>query len=288
MDEILYFSDASDYKKISQKFYYINDFDKNNFLTVGYAGITYPQKNYFYQYYCLPNYVFEYVTQGTVCIESKGRLYKAHTGDVYVLRRKIPARYYGENGQKISKIFFNAHGKLIDKLFEAFDLTDDITVVHINIENEIKQIHSMLTNNTNSSAVTQELSMLIFEIIMKISIVKNKDNYIFTPSNSIIHMIKNQIDCGKFLSIKDTAERFNITDKYIIKEFKKEYGLTPYAYLTQKRTEVAMRLLKTSDLTIKEISNELLFTDNNYFSKAFKKQTGMSPTEYRKANQKQP
>jgi len=44
----------------------------------------------------------------------------------------------------------------------------------------------------------------------------------------------------------------------------------------------AKRLLVNQDMSITEISNELNFNDNSYFTKFFKKQTGITPEEFRR------
>jgi AraC-like DNA-binding protein len=57
---------------------------------------------------------------------------------------------------------------------------------------------------------------------------------------------------------------------------------TPTQYLITLRINDAARLLKNSDLSITEIAFECGFTDSNYFTRQFKKQTGQSPAAFRK------
>lgn len=49
-------------------------------------------------------------------------------------------------------------------------------------------------------------------------------------------------------------------------------------------TMEAKMLLKTTDLTIQQISAQLNFANQSFFGKYFKNQTGMSPTDYRREN----
>lgn len=70
---------------------------------------------------------------------------------------------------------------------------------------------------------------------------------------------------------------------HLRRRFKKETGMTPSAYLTQLRVEHAQRLLALSDrggYTIKQIGLMSGFHDPYYFSRVFKKVTGVSPNEY--------
>lgn len=64
--------------------------------------------------------------------------------------------------------------------------------------------------------------------------------------------------------------------------FKKVYGITPNRYITNQKITYAKQLLKNSGLSIAEISKMCGFCDVYYFSNYFKKETGCSPTYFRK------
>lgn len=58
-------------------------------------------------------------------------------------------------------------------------------------------------------------------------------------------------------------------------------GLRPIAYINQKRIERAQLALIATNRSIKRVAYEAGFQDANYFSRLFKKQTGVSPLAYR-------
>ena len=60
--------------------------------------------------------------------------------------------------------------------------------------------------------------------------------------------------------------------------------MTPYQYFAKKRIEIAASLLLNSNLQVKEIAELLNYSDQPYFSNAFKKTMGISPEKYRKMN----
>ena len=57
--------------------------------------------------------------------------------------------------------------------------------------------------------------------------------------------------------------------------------MSPKEHIISIKTERACDLLKTTDLSVKEISYSLGFSDPLYFSRFFKAETGLSPTEYK-------
>lgn len=84
------------------------------------------------------------------------------------------------------------------------------------------------------------------------------------------------------ITSKTLAEMTYLTESYFCRFFKSITGLTVANYLSQYRVEKACYLLKKTDASISEISENVGFTDQNYFARVFKKIMGTSPTEYRK------
>lgn len=159
-------------------------------------------------------------------------------------------------------------------------------VAHCDAENEINKIHSALQSSISSAAVTCKLALSVHEIIMKISLAGQQLDLSFNPASSMAERLKDFLDARIYFktSLGFIADFQKATDKYIIRVFKEKYGITPYAYLIQKRMEAAQELLRFTELSVKDIAAKLAFSDGNYFSRAFKKHTGVSPVEYRRQN----
>ncbi len=87
---------------------------------------------------------------------------------------------------------------------------------------------------------------------------------------------------GKELSLQAVAEKVNIAPTYLSHLFRKEMKITFSDYLTEVRIWAAKRMLLDEELKIHEIALKAGFSDNRYFSKVFKKNTGKSPSEYRR------
>ena len=68
---------------------------------------------------------------------------------------------------------------------------------------------------------------------------------------------------------------------YFSKMFKESTGENFIEYLTNVRIEKAKELLNNTDYSMKEIGIMVGYADPNYFSRTFKKNVGVTPTEYR-------
>ena len=83
------------------------------------------------------------------------------------------------------------------------------------------------------------------------------------------------------LSLDDVSKEVNVSPYYFSKLFKEEIGENFIDYLTGLRIRNAKELLKRPVLSIREAGLQSGYADPNYFSRIFKKQTGMTPREYR-------
>ncbi len=68
---------------------------------------------------------------------------------------------------------------------------------------------------------------------------------------------------------------------HFVRAFKDAYGQTPGQYLSRRRIERAQELLRTANLSVTEICALVGFSSLGTFSTRFKRQTGLTPTEYR-------
>ncbi len=102
-------------------------------------------------------------------------------------------------------------------------------------------------------------------------------------SGDIIRTAKKYIEdhFDKDISLDDVSRVVNISPYYFRKVFKEASGLNFIEYLTNIRIEKAKDLLENSNLSIKEICVSCGYTDPNYFSRSFKKNVGVTPTEYK-------
>ena len=83
------------------------------------------------------------------------------------------------------------------------------------------------------------------------------------------------------LSLHEVCSALSISKSYLSAIFKSHTGMTLVEYLTGVRMEAAKELLARDTLRGYEVAAQVGFKDAHYFSLTFKKQTGISPTEYR-------
>lgn len=84
------------------------------------------------------------------------------------------------------------------------------------------------------------------------------------------------------LSLSKVAEALHVSSDYLGKLFKIHLNTNYTDFISTYRFDKAKELLKTSDLSIAQISNAVGYRDIQYFRKSFKKKIGVSPIAYKK------
>jgi two-component system response regulator YesN len=113
-----------------------------------------------------------------------------------------------------------------------------------------------------------------------------------TSINSIKKQIENPIikkicayinqNLSEDISLEQMSEYTNVSSFYLSKLFKEEKGVTFITFITDTRLDKAQKLLKETELSIKEITAQIGYNDQNYFSRIFKNKFGITPSEARK------
>ncbi len=102
-------------------------------------------------------------------------------------------------------------------------------------------------------------------------------------SISVVERARSYIDYhfNKDISLDDVSREVDISPYYFSKLFKEETGKNFVEYVTEIRMNRAKELLLGSDMSMKEICSAVGYADPNYFSRTFKKNMGVTPTEYK-------
>jgi len=121
-------------------------------------------------------------------------------------------------------------------------------------------------------------SSLISDILYLFNEVRHTDK-----NKDIFNKIKYYIELNyqKPFSLAECSKLFYLNQDYICRTFKKKYKISMVSYLNQIRIENSKMILKNTSLSLREIAGEVGFNDEKYFTRQFKKLTGMTPSEYR-------
>ena len=131
------------------------------------------------------------------------------------------------------------------------------------------------------SYLEQLLILLVRNVtaIGKVSVFQSKD----TMENNLISSIKEYLEASfeRRVQISDVCKKFGYSKSYLSKIFHEQTGDTIANYSNQVKIREAKRLIRENNLNLSEISDRLAFDNPQYFSRVFRRITGMSPTEFK-------
>jgi two-component system response regulator YesN len=112
------------------------------------------------------------------------------------------------------------------------------------------------------------------------------DTVAMNSCNEHIIKITNYIEANltQKLTLEDVSKAANLTKEYTAYLFKKETGKTVTSYINERKMLLAKELIDNGKMTLSDVALHLSFENYNYFSRLFKKNTGMTPLEYRESH----
>lgn len=130
-----------------------------------------------------------------------------------------------------------------------------------------------------ASVSAETASSYAYSMLMTLREARAEEELVFpTLVESAIAIIQAEFP---FLDgLDDLAERLEVSKAHLSRCFMKTTGISPGKYITRVKIEYAKLLLRDEDVTISYVAEASGFANANYFAKVFRRETGMTPTEY--------
>lgn len=247
---------------------------------------------------------FVYVEKGFIVHNHNGRTHILTAGDVLCI---IPGQIHSYTMAYEATIFnilfskeelgsFLNEVSSIGVLKDIFSYcTDILPTVKLNIHQR-HELDTLMTEMQDEQAV----GLSGWKSMMRVYIVKFliffARAYAMAENEKAINTADGSVYYGYILkTLKFIEENFKeditsaeiaanvgISSDYITKQFKKELEITPLEYLRKYRIAKAIELIKTTDMSISDISVACGFNDLSLFSRVFKQTFGLTPRDFKK------
>lgn len=187
---------------------------------------------------------------------------------------KMPSnyQYYGEEWQFLFIEFSAVMTQWLDFPVTVLSLPEAF----------VEELSEMISNLENKNLTIFENTQIAFRLFMALKEITQKE---VQQKSTVIQGVKEYIEehYPQDISLDQLAEEFSLSKYQLIRQFEAAYHTTPMHYLKKIRIVHSLELLWEQE-SVAEVAQKVGFATGNYFSKVFKTEMGMTPSEYR--NQK--
>ena len=194
----------------------------------------------------------------------------------------VQLEFYAENFSILYPEYNNESLKFIYNLHTNSERYIKI-IEHSQLSNCMERIISEISNKDDDYNILYRLYFCELFIILSRHI---KNKILVKPDinnnniNKILHYFHNNY--SENFNIEDISYKEGISSRYLRVFFRKHFGMSPVEYLISLRIKKSKELMHDINLSLTNIAYESGFSNQQYFSRTFKKSTGLTPMEYRK------
>ena len=252
-------------------------------------GIAYPPPDHPTGYYftwekgrVLNEYQINYVTNGAGIYENKTGKYPIKPGTLLITRPGIWHRYKPQIKTGWIENYIGFNGAIADQILNNTSLCSFKAVIHIGnrgefIDTYYKIFEYIKHEKPGYQQVCAGMIMKLFGYMVSAEKQKSfSEKRIEQIIQKACFLIRENVDTE--FDLKEFAEKNSIGYSYFRKMFKKYTGLPPIQYQLDLKIMRSREILLSTNKSVKEVSYELGFQSAYYFSRAFKKKLGISPS----------
>lgn len=221
----------------------------------------------------------EYVREGSGYFEINGRKYRPSAGSVIILTKGSDHVYYPDKDNMWKKDWVILDGPLVDALFKCYLPEGEYCFENCDLSYFFRRLRALATEEPlNYNGFVDNAAFLLCDALTGIKNLNRK------KCNRIALAVKSALDANVegAITIEEIAEDLHYSPNYVIRQFKDQYGCTPYKYYMDRKLKLAQLYLRNTDISVTEVAEKLHFADQHYFSNTFRQHCGMCASDYRK------
>ena len=233
-----------------------------------------------------------YVVDGKGEFNIQGQRFPVKPNDFVIINPQVEHTELSSPDEPLEYIVLGINGLSFSNLtpvsegghpFSFFNLRDEQKDI-------LRYLNAMVQEATSQSMSYELVCHNLLEILL-IKILRHQhfDLEVGKQSKATkdISFIKHYLETyyHESIQLEDLASMTHLSRFYISHSFKKEICMSPMEYLIAIRIKESKILLRTTNYSISQVADIVGFTTPTYFSKQFRKSTGISPTDYREQYQ---
>ena len=222
-----------------------------------------------------------YVISGTLFVGEAPETKECTSGNFIIFPPNTPYHYKHNQGEDIECFWIHFSGSDVERAIDqyGFGLFPEINQVSHDMVINARYSNIFNTFVQNDRFRDRELSILFDRLLLSLAKRSKGDHSTKGALNKSINFINENYSTNIY--IPDLARLENLSLSRYNTVFREVTGISPSDYIKQLRLNAACELLLSTDLPINEIGETVGYPNQCFFSKMFKRNIGVTPTEYR-------
>ncbi|MDH6364358.1 YesN/AraC family two-component response regulator [Enterococcus sp. PF1-24] len=244
---------------------------------------------YFTERANLPSYLMKFTLSGKGQLIYEEKRHVITAGDVFFIDCQNYQHYKTVSAEPWEMDWIHFNGGQAEAFYQEINKNGN-PVFHTDSEKiYTNQIHLIMNKLLQlqglPNAKTEfQTSLLIHELLNELLLQKYQMDFQDSEIPDYILVVKAILDdeFRKGVTLEALTSQFHLNKYQIVKDFSKYMGIPPIEYQINQKISFAKDLLRYTKMSIKEVALEIGIENFAYFSRLFKKKTGLTPSEYRK------
>lgn len=239
-----------------------------------------------------PNYVLHYILEGKGEYRINNHVYSLSAGQGFLMKPNIMSSYKADHTTPWKYLWIGFDGSYAKKLLSQIGLSSRTLTFSANCGDKLlKVINRMLECDADGISyhlyLQTQLYVFFYHLSQVLSVESNKLHS--GQQNYYIRMAEEFVEkyYAQNIHVQDIADYVGICRSHLTTLFQDNLQMSPSEYITHFRLTRAHEQLATSNFSIGKIAEICGYQDSLVFSRAFKKMTGMTPTQYRRIRQEE-
>lgn len=232
------------------------------------------------------DYQILYVASGKAHFYFNGVEEIVNAGNMVIYRPREEQRYYYYGIDQTEVYWVHFTGNNVKNILRKYGILDDAHVIHTGTSLEYKRLFLAMIQELK--LCKEDYEELLVNYLQQLLIMmhrainskpRGKNPLLMSEMDSAVRYFHENYNTS--ISIEEYATEHHMSVSWFIRNFKEYTNSTPAQYLLSLRISNAQSLLESTSYNISEIADIVGYDNPLYFSRLFRKQCGMSPSEFR-------
>lgn len=269
-------------------FYYIpSKFALDHLVVSDLMGYT-AEEDFFYDRETFNDNLLLMVLQGTLYVEQYNEKYTLTPNQGILMKLTDHHKYYTDPVDTAHIIWFHFRGYPVTPILNTLFQYNHLPILFDDGSSIIKDsiYHCFELTKQSSEYFEYEISSHVYQTVLQITTpyLNQVDHSDLTENSWFTEQVQQYVfdHIYERITLDQLSDALHMNKYHFSRKFRQAFSMSPMQFVISKKIQYSLKLLNEPEQSINNIAHSLGFADLGHFSRTFKKQLGITPSNYRK------